>query len=87
MLWKTFLHILHISLCICFSITLLYTFRCGIADSKEMHIYNILDMNLSLDMTDGTTLYSYQKNEKAHCPTLLPDLDIIIWYLFFRVSS
>lgn len=35
-------------------------------------------------MRDDTNLHSYQQNKKAHCPILLPELDLIIWHLFLE---
>ena len=43
-----------------------------------MYIFNVLDRSLSLETRDGNNLYSYQQNEKAHFPTLLPEMGIII---------
>lgn len=37
-------------------------------------------------MRDDTNLHSDQQNKKAHCPILLPELDIIIWHLFSETS-
>ena len=50
---------------------------CGIHDSQEMYIFNILDKSLSLQMRDDSDLYSHQQNEKAYFPTLLPEMGVL----------